>query len=57
MLQICVLDQNIQGKQTSITFLKLFLSAMIRNIKIHYILDVIEISKYIKLNKCIHNLF
>jgi hypothetical protein len=35
-------------------FVKLFLNAMIRNIKIHNILDIIEISKSMKLNKCIH---
>ncbi len=35
-------------------FLKLFLNEMIRNINIPNILDIIEISKSIKLNKCTH---
>jgi len=35
-------------------FVKNFLNAMIRNIEIHNILDVIKISKSMKLNKCIH---
>jgi hypothetical protein len=34
-------------------FLKLFLNAMIRNIKIHNILDVIGFSKFMEPNKCI----
>jgi pectate lyase len=38
-------------------FLKLFLNAMIRNIKIHNILDIIEISKSIKIDKCTLNFF
>jgi hypothetical protein len=33
-------------------FLKLFLNAMISNIKIHNILDIIGISKSMKPNKC-----
>jgi hypothetical protein len=36
------------------TFPILFLNAMIRNIKIHNNLDIIEVSKSIELNKCIH---
>jgi len=32
--------------------MKLFLNAMIRNIKIHNILDVIGISKSMEFNKC-----
>jgi hypothetical protein len=32
----------------------MFLHAMTRNIKIHNILDIIQISKFVKLNKCIH---
>jgi len=39
---------------TSVMFVKNFLNAMIRNIEIHNILDVIKISKSMKLNKCIH---
>ncbi len=38
-------------KKTSVMFLKCFLNAMIRNIKIHNILDIIEISKYMEPNK------
>jgi hypothetical protein len=53
MFQICVLDQKTQGKKISVTFLKLFLNAMIKNIKIHNILDIIEILKSIEPNKCI----
>jgi len=33
-------------------FFKLFLNAMIRNIKIHNILDIMEISKSMEPNKC-----
>jgi hypothetical protein len=33
-------------------FLELFLNAMIRNIKIYNILDIIEISKSMNPNKC-----
>jgi hypothetical protein len=35
-------------------FLKLFLNAMIKNIKIHNIFDIIGVSKSIEPNKCIH---
>jgi len=37
----------------SITFLKLFINAMIRNIKIHNIHDIIKISKSMEPKKCI----
>jgi len=53
MFHICVRDQNVKGKK-GITFLKLFLNEMIRNIKIHNIFDIIEISKSMEPNKCIH---
>jgi hypothetical protein len=33
---------------------ELFLNAMIRNIKIHNMIDIIGFSKSIELNKCIH---
>jgi hypothetical protein len=56
MFQICVSDKNVKGKK-SITFLKLFLNEMIRNIKIHNILGIIEISKSMEPNKTIHKLF
>jgi len=42
-------------KKFQITFLKLFLNAMIRNIKIHNILDIIEISNCIEPNKLTHS--
>ncbi len=35
-------------------FLNCFLNAMIKNIKIHNILDIIGFSKSMELNKCIH---
>jgi len=35
-------------KGTDVTFLKQFLNAMIRNIKIHNIFYIIEISKYVE---------
>ncbi len=56
MFQIYVCDQNVKGKKC-VTFLKLFLNAMIRNIKIHNIFYIIEISKSMELNKCIHKCF
>jgi hypothetical protein len=37
--------------------LKVFLNAMIKKIKIKNILDIIEISKSMKPNKCTHNSF
>jgi len=40
-----------------VTFSKLFINAMIRNIKIHNILDIIEISKFMEPNKCIQIFF
>jgi hypothetical protein len=40
-------------EKTNTTFLKLFLNIMVRNIKIHNIFDIIEISKSMELNKCI----
>ncbi len=36
------------------TFLKHFLNAMIRNIKIHNVLDIFEDSRFMKPNQCIH---
>ncbi len=42
MFQICVPNQKNSKKRTSVTFLKLFLNVMIRNIKIHNIRDIIE---------------
>ncbi len=40
-------------KKTSATFLKRFKNVMIKNIKIHNIFDIIEISKSIEPNTCI----
>jgi hypothetical protein len=54
MFQICVPDQNVQGKGANATFLKLILNAMIRNTKIHNILEIIDISKSMEPNKCTH---
>jgi hypothetical protein len=39
-----------------ITFLKYYPNTMIRNIKIQNIIDIIEISKYMKLNKSLKKL-
>ncbi len=41
-------------KETNVTFLKRFFNAMIRNTKIHKILDIIEISKNLQPNRCTH---
>jgi hypothetical protein len=41
-------------KETIVTFLKLFLNAMIRNIKIHNIFNIIKISKSMEPNKFTH---
>jgi hypothetical protein len=54
MFQICVPNQKIQGKVAIVTLLNFFLNAMIRNIKIHNILDIIGISKSMEPNKCTH---
>jgi hypothetical protein len=56
MFQICVPKQKVQ-KKTSVTFLKLFLNVMIRNIKIHSIFYIIEVSKSMELNKFIQKQF
>ncbi len=54
MFQIFVLNQKSSKKGTNTMFLNFFLNAMIRNIKIHNIFHIIEISKSMKLNKCTH---
>jgi hypothetical protein len=54
MFQICVLDHKVQGKKPMLLSWNVFLNAMIKNIKIHNILDIIEISKSMEPNKCIH---
>jgi hypothetical protein len=52
-LNVCS-RQKSSRKKTNITFLKHFLNAMIKNIKIHNILDIIEISNSIEPSKHIH---
>jgi hypothetical protein len=47
------LTKKFKERWPCITFLKHFLNAMIKNIKIQNIFDIIEISKYMELNKCI----
>jgi len=54
MFQIYILNEKVQKKETTITFLKLFLNAMIRNIKIHNILNIIKNLKFLKPNKYTH---
>jgi hypothetical protein len=49
-----VLLTNKLKEKNNVTFLKLFLDAMIRNIKIHNIPNIIEISKSMEPNKCNH---
>jgi hypothetical protein len=51
MFQICVLEPKSSKEKTSIMFLKLFQNAVIRNIKVHNTLDIIEISKNMEPNK------
>jgi hypothetical protein len=53
MFEICVFRPKSSKEKTSIMFLKPFQNAVIRNIKIHNILDIIEISKNMEFNKCI----
>jgi hypothetical protein len=53
MFQICVPDQKVQEKKIGVTFFKLFLNAIIRNIKIQNINNIIEISKSMEPNNCI----
>jgi phosphoribosylformylglycinamidine (FGAM) synthase PurS component len=45
MFQICVLEPKSSKEKINIMFSKLFQNAVIKNIKIHNILDIIEISK------------
>jgi hypothetical protein len=54
MFQICVPYQKVQGKKLGVMFLKFFLNALTRNIKIHNIINIIEISKCIEPIKLIH---
>ncbi len=58
MFQVSVLDKKKKfKKKTNITFLKRFLNAMIKNIKIHNIIDIIENLKSMEPSKCIQFLF
>jgi hypothetical protein len=57
MFQICVLNQKVQRKKIGVMFLNFILNAMIKNINIHNILDIIEISKYVEPNECIQKNF
>ncbi len=52
MFEFCVPNKKSSRKGTNVTFLKLFLNAMIRNIKINNITDIIENSKPMEPNKC-----
>ncbi len=54
IFQFCVPNQKFQGKVAIVTSLKFFFNAMIKNIKIHNILDIIKISKSMEPNKCTH---
>jgi len=55
MFPPCILDKKIQRKEPNNTmFLKLVLNVMIMDIKIHIILDVIEILKSMKPNNYTH---
>ncbi len=49
-----VLTKKFKERWPCVAFLKLFLKAMIKNVKIHNILDIIGISKSMEFNKCIH---
>jgi type III secretion system FlhB-like substrate exporter len=52
MFQICVPNQKFNEKK-GVMFLQLFLNAVIKNIRIHNIPDIVEISKSMELNKFI----
>ncbi len=54
MFQIYAPNQKVQGRVAMLTFMKLFLNAMMRNIKIHNIFDIIRISKSMELDIYIH---
>jgi hypothetical protein len=50
---LCFLFKS-SRKGNNITSLKLFINVMIRNLKIHSVLNIIEISKFMEPNKCTH---
>jgi hypothetical protein len=47
MFQICVPNQKVQRKKQALHFMKSFINEMIRNIKIHNIFNINEISNLI----------
>jgi hypothetical protein len=51
------MTKKFKKKKTNVMFLNLFLNAMIRNIKIHNIFYIIEISKFIKLDKYVQKIY
>jgi hypothetical protein len=57
MFQICVPNKKVQGEKPMLQILKKILNVMIRNIKIHNICNINEITKPMEPNKCIHNFF
>jgi len=54
MFQICIFYQKVERKKPVLHFNFFFLNAMIRNIKICNIFDIIEILKSMVHNKRIH---
>jgi hypothetical protein len=54
MFQICVPNQKVQRKVAMCYILETLINAMITNIKIHNILDIIRISKSMEPNKYTH---
>jgi hypothetical protein len=54
MFQICVPNKKVEGKVAMHYIPKTFFNAMIKNIKIQNILDVIGISKSMEPSKCTH---
>jgi restriction endonuclease S subunit len=57
MFQICVLDQKLQARNQHYVPIFFFLNAIIKKIKIQNIFEIfeiIEISKCMEPNKCIH---
>jgi hypothetical protein len=51
-LKFVFMTKKFKQKKTNVMFLRLLLNAMSRNIKIHNIFDIIEMSKYMKPDKC-----
>ncbi len=57
MFQTYVPNQKVQRKKITLHYYYFKKNAMIRNIKIKNIFDMIRISKSIEFKKCIHKLF